>query len=114
MDGEGSGDAEVPDMGHIKGVDLVTEGIITLQATLRLREKILSDPDHILKLGDRPHERLYRALFMESTNINIFFGTASNEGHAGTSINFENKLTAIKDLHHKLLDDGKIVSLQYY
>lgn len=111
---EGSGDAEVPDMGHIEGVDLVTEGIITLQATLKLREKILSDPDHILKLGDRPHERLYRALFMESTNINIFFGTASNEGHAGTSINFENKLTAIKDLHHKLLEAGKIVSIQYY
>lgn len=111
---EGSGDAEVPDMGRIEGVDLVTEGIITLQATLRLREKILADPDHILQLGQRPDERLYRALFMESTNINIFFGTASNEGHAGTSINFENKLTAIKTLHQKLLDAGKIVSIQYY
>lgn len=111
---QNSGDAEVPDMGHIEGVDLTTEGIITLQATLALQERIEKDPDHVLHLGNRPDELLYRALFMESTNINIFFGTAFNDAHSGTNIAFDNKITAIKTLCRKLEAAGKRTSIQYY
>ena len=111
---QGSGDADVPDMGRIEGVDLTTEGIITLQHTLALHERIAADPDHILRLGQRPDELLYRALFMESTNINIFFGTAFNDAHSGTNIAFDNKITAIKTLCRKLEEAGKKNSIQYY
>lgn len=111
---QGSGDADVPDMGRIEGVDLTTEGIITLQHTLALHERIAADPDHILHLGQRPDELLYRALFMESTNINIFFGTAFNDAHSGTNIAFDNKITAIKTLCRKLEEAGKKTSIQYY
>ncbi len=111
---QGTGDAEVPDMGYIDGVDLTTEGIITLQATLALREKIEHDPLLVLKLGNRPDELLYRALFMESTNINIFFGTAFNEAHSGTNIAFDHKITAIKTLCSKLEEAGKRTNIQYY
>lgn len=110
----GSGDVEVPDMGEIEGVDLVTEGIITLQATLALAERIAREPAHILALGNRADERLYRALFMESTNINIFFGTAFNNAHSGTSIAFDKKITAIKALCQKLEACGKKTSIRYY
>ena len=101
-------------MGRIEGVDLTTEGIITLQHTLALHERIAADPDHILRLGQRPDELLYRALFMESTNINIFFGTAFNDAHSGTNIAFDNKITAIKTLCRKLEEAGKKTSIQYY
>ena len=101
-------------MGKIDGVDLTTEGIITLQATLALVDRIARDPDHILHLGTRPDELLYRALFMESTNINIFFGTAFNDAHSDTNIAFDNKLTAIKTLCRKLEAAGKMTSIQYY
>lgn len=111
---QGTGDGDVPDMGKIDGVDLTTEGIITLQATLALVDRIARDPDHILYLGTRPDELLYRALFMESTNINIFFGTAFNDAHSDTNIAFDNKLTAIKTLCRKLEAAGKMTSIQYY
>lgn len=111
---QGTGDAEVPDMGRIDGVDLTTEGIITLQATLDLAERIAREPDHILHLGTRPDELLYRTLFMESTNINIFFGTAFNDAHSGTNIAFDHKITAIKTLCQKLEEAGKKTSIRYY
>lgn len=111
---QGSGDAEVPDMAHIDGIDLVTEGVITLQKTLELCDYIEKNPPQVLTLGHRPHELLYRELFIKSSNINIFFGTASNVAHANTSISFENKLSSIKLLHDKLEKAGKIVRIQYY
>lgn len=109
-----SGDAEVPDMAHIDGIDLVTEGIITLQKTLELHDTIEKNPLHVLSIGHRPHELLYRELFLKSTNINIFFGTASNIAHEDTNISFEAKLSSIKLLFDKLEKSGKIVRIQYY
>ncbi len=111
---QGSGDAEVPDMASIEGIDLVTEGVITMQKTLELYAYIKEHPTHVLELGSRPHELLYQELFMNSTNINIFFGTASNAAHEDTSISFENKLSSIKTLCDKLEQAGKIVRIQYY
>ena len=101
-------------MAHIEGIDLVTEGVITLQKLLELCELIEKNPTLILTMGNRPHELLYRELFIKSTNINIFFGTASNAAHEDTSISFENKLSSIKLLHDKLERAGKIVRIQYY
>lgn len=111
---QGSGNAEVPDMARIDGVDLVTEGIITIGKLIELRTRIESEPTQVLALGTLPHEQLYRALFMDSTNVNIFFGTASNEGHDGTRINFENKLSTVKRLCELLQSAGKMTQIQYY
>lgn len=111
---QGSGSGKIPDMASLEGLDLVTEGIITLCGTLELCDKIAREPERVLELGESPEELLYKALFLDSSNVNIFFGTAANKAHEHTDISFENKLDAIRSLEDKLLQAGKTVKVQYF
>lgn len=111
---EGSGSERVPDMAKLEGVDLLTEGIITLKAALDLRERIKEKPELILELRESPEELLYKKLFLESSNVNIFFGTAANVAHKDIGISFEKKLEAIKKLYSELLTAGKTVKKEYF
>ncbi len=111
---EGSGSERVPDMAKLEGVDLLTEGIITLKAALDLRERIKEKPELILELRESPEELLYKKLFLESSNVNIFFGTAANVAHKDIGISFEKKLEAIKKLYSELLAAGKTVKKEYF
>ncbi len=111
---EGSGSERVPDMAKLEGVDLLTEGIITLKAALDLRERIKEKPELILELRESPEELLYKKLFLESSNVNIFFGTAANAAHKDIGISFEKKLEAIKKLYSELLAAGKTVKKEYF
>lgn len=111
---EGSGSEQVPDMARLDGIDLLTEGIITLKAALDLRERIKNKPELILQLGESPEELLYKKLFLESTDVNIFFGTAANIAHEEIGISFEKKLEAIKNLQSELKAAGKIVKKEYF
>ena len=111
---QGSGDDRVPDMARIEGLDLVTEGVITLRETLSLRERCLEKPEQILNLGQGPEALLYRALFLESGNVNLFFGRASNKAHDSLDISFEKKLEAMRELERLLREAGKTVKIQYF
>ncbi len=111
---EGSGSERVPDMGKLDGLDLLTEGIITISAALELRERIKKKPELILELGKSPEELLYKKLFLECSNINIFFGTAANVAHEDIGISFEKKLEAIKNLQMELKAAGKSVKKEYF
>lgn len=111
---EGSGSERVPDMGKLDGVDLLTEGIITLRAALELRDRIKKKPEIVLELRESPEELLYKKLFLESSNVNIFFGTAANIAHEDIGISFEKKLEAIKKLQIELKAAGKIVKKEYF
>lgn len=111
---EGSGNEQVPDMAKLDGIDLLTEGIITLKAALDLRDRLKYKPELILELHDSPEELLYKKLFLESTNVNIFFGTAANAAHKDIGISFETKLEAIKNLQTELRQAGKKVNKEYF
>ncbi len=111
---QGSGNSCVPDMAKLDGVDLLTEGIITVREMLSLRDRIKDRPELLLNLGQSPEELLYKKLFMESSNVNIFFGTAANAAHADIGISFESKIEAVKKLEAELLEAGKTVKKDYF
>ena len=111
---QGSGNERVPDMATLEGVDLLTEGIITLQEMLKLCKRLRNTPELILQLGEGPDEILYKNLFLNSSNINIFFGTASNDAHANTAISFDKKIEAVTMLEQELLKAGKSVKKDYF
>lgn len=111
----GSGNAEVPDMAVIEGVDMVTEGVITLERVCDLCEKVINNPMEILWLREEtdPASVLALILLLESTDVNILFGMAANDAHDDIGIGFEKKLQLIQKLEELLNQVGKQVKITY-
>lgn len=82
MDLFGGGKGTLPPVSVMEGVDLVTEGILTLTETLRL-----------LETGDRPsHENAATRmieLLLDSDEIHLLVGTKINEAHQDPSLPVE-------------------------
>lgn len=112
---EGSGNESVPDMAVMTGVDMVTEGVITMERVCELCQQVLDDPAQILALEDEvdPASLLARLLLIDATDVNIFFGMAANEAHDGLGIGFEKKLALIRRLEELLNRAGKAVRISY-
>ena len=111
-------DKDVPPTASIEGVDLVTEGVITIN-------KVLEYADNYLKQNDLYVTWFYqidgasqiaRYLFEQATDINFFVGCAINNAHQGenTGINFTTKMHLIDELAKKLKLMGKNVKVTYF
>ncbi len=111
-------DKEIPPTASIKGVDLVTEGVITIN-------KVLYYADNYLKQNNEYFNWFYQIdgasqiakyLFELATDINFFVGCAINNAHQGedTGINFTIKMHLIDELAKKLKLMGKNVKVTYF
>lgn len=108
-----SPDPDIPPISHIQGVDLATEGIITLDRVLAYSKDYVKD--------NRSFENWYykkdgaslvaRILFEDATDINLFVGHAANPAHDGLPINFNVKMQILKQLSNNLQKMGKRVKL---
>jgi hypothetical protein len=111
-------DKEVPPIAKIEGVDLVTEGIITINKVLEYANNYLKDNSEyktwIFKQDGASFIAQY--LFEQATDINFFVGCAMNIAHQGeeTGINFATKMHLIDDLTDKLKKMGKNVRVSYF
>ena len=105
--------AELPAIGTIEGVDLVTEGVITLRKVVANAELLLQNGMNILPLyGKRDGASLLsHLLFEEATDLSIFFGTAVNPAHDALDIDFQSKLALVKRLEELLTQMGKRVKV---
>ena len=106
-------DPEIPPIAKIEGVDLVTEGVITLQKLVELGELYLEDNMWSLRIKDK-HDGvslLADYLFEKATDVNIFFGTAVNHAHDHLEIDFNTKMALMKRLEALLGQMGKNVKL---
>lgn len=108
-------DEEIPSIASIEGVDLVTEGVITLSKVVKLSNEYVDDSATSLKVKDKKDgaSLLAEMLFEEATDINIFFGQAINAGHEdiGLDIDFKTKCELIKILESNLIKMGKQVKI---
>lgn len=111
----GSGNEEVPDMATMEGVDMVTEGVITLEKVCEICQQAIENPMTVLELGEQtdPASLLAKLLMKEATNVNVFFGMAANEAHDDIGIGFEKKLQLIRRLEELLNRVGKMVKINY-
>ena len=111
-------DKEIPPTAKIEGVDLVTEGIITLN-------KVLVYAEDYLKNNALYFTRQYNLdgasqiamiLLEEATDINFFVGCAVNPAHQGedTHINIKIKMKIIDELAELLKKAGKNVKISYF
>ncbi|MDG5799857.1 SpoIIE family protein phosphatase [Marinilabiliaceae bacterium ANBcel2] len=77
-------DSDLPPISYIQGIDLVTEGILTLSKVLSSLEEMKSDTR--LKYGAA--DQIVR-LFIESDRIHIINGTRINMAHQDPELPFE-------------------------
>ena len=103
-------------MSEIKGIDLVTEGLLTLQKLMEYYEDFSEDRlyfNRLIKKKDGAAE-LFRILFTEATEINFFFGNALNENYTALHIDREKKKELALELIDNLEAEGKKVKICFW
>lgn len=108
-------DKDIPPIGHIDGIDLTTEGVITLRRLLELAEKYNSTSDLSPKYYDKKDgaSLLANLLFEQATKINFLVGQSANIAHKGLPIDLTMKLKLVERLADNLRQMGKIVEIEY-
>ena len=104
-------DPELPPVSYMDGIDLVTEGILTITKVTR----ILKDYSSSYKLGKGPADRIVK-LLKQSDEIHFIIGTRINIAHQDPDlpVELEMRRTVIKRMA-RLLEEKflKEVSLRY-
>jgi hypothetical protein len=118
LDSSGYLDKDVPPIAFIEGVDLVTEGIITITKVLEYANDYLNKNQEYMNwfYAQDGASLIAQQLFENATDINFFVGCAMNNAHQGeeTGINFTTKMHLIDDLADKLKTMGKNVRISYF
>lgn len=110
--------SDVPPIAEIEGVDLVTEGVITVNKVLEYAKDYLA--------GNELYEHwsvkrdgaslICRLLFEEATDINFYVGRAVNPAHQNPDlpINFNIKMNLVEELSKCLKAMGKRIKVSYF
>ena len=108
-------DKDIPPIGHINGIDLTTEGVLTLRKLLELSEKYLSISDITPKnyMKKDGASLLANLLFEEATHVHFYVGQSINEAHKGLPIDTTMKLKLVDTLSENLKKMGKKVEIEY-
>ena len=110
--------SDVPPIAEIEGVDLVTEGVITINKVLEYAQDALGDNElyEQWSLNKDGASRICRLLFEEATDINFFVGRAVNPAHQNPDlpITFNIKMNLVEQLSQCLRDMGKRVKVIYF
>jgi len=113
-----SDDDDLPAMGSIEGVDLVTEGIITMGRVLEYAQDYLNDNTSYETWCYKQDgaSRIARMLFEEATDINFFVGRAVNPAHQNPDlpITFSIKMQLVRELSECLQKMGKNIRVSYF
>jgi hypothetical protein len=104
---------ETPPFGKLKGVDLVTEGIITLSKTLELLKQI-EDLQEIPE--DKNAVTLLAKILLESDKIKFLVGRAINPAHQNPDLplSLALKMQVVNEIAETLENRGKKVELMYF
>lgn len=111
---------DVPPMSTIEGLDLVTEGVLTMGRSLKLLKQYENDEFDVEFFDEldanNGASRLAKMIIEECTELNLFVGTAINEAHQESDLTFDlslrmNLVEQLKTVVEKM---GKTVSVKYY
>lgn len=110
--------SDVPPTAEIEGVDLVTEGVITVNKVLEYAKDYLGDNKNYEHWSCKRDgaSLICRLLFEEATDINFYVGRAINPAHQNPDlpINFNIKMNLVKELSQCLKKMGKKIKVSYF
>lgn len=111
-------DPEIPPTAEIEGVDLVTEGVITINKVLKYAQNYLEDNESYTQWSYKKDgaSKIARLLFEEATDINFYVGRAINPAHQNPNlpINFNIKMQLVGELAECLKKMGKKIKVSYF
>ena len=110
--------SDVPPIAELEGVDLVTEGVITVNKVLEYAKDYLGENEHYEHWSFKRDgaSLISRLLFEEATDINFYVGRAINPAHQNPDlpINFIIKINLVAELSECLKKMGKRIKVSYF
>ena len=110
--------SDVPPIAEIEGVDLVTEGVITINKVIEYAKDALGDNELYDQWSIKQDgaSRICRLLFEEAADINFYVGRAVNPAHQNPDlpINFNIKMNLVEELLNCLKQMGKKIKVSYF
>ena len=111
-------DPGIPPTAEIQGVDLVTEGVLTINRVLTYAQNYLNNKGSYSQWRSKRDgaSLLARILFEEATDINFYVGKAVNPAHQNPElpINFSIKMRLVDELSDCLRKMGKRIKVSYF
>lgn len=110
--------SDVPPIAEIEGVDLVTEGVITVNRVVEYAKDYLENNESYAEWSMQRDgaSQIARLLFEEATDINFYVGRAVNPAHQNPDlpINFNIKMNLVEELSACLRKMGKRIKVSYF
>lgn len=110
--------SDVPPIAEIEGVDLVTEGVITINKVLEYAKDYLAGNESYAHWSyhNDGASLICRLLFEEATDINFYVGRAINPAHQNPElpITFSIKMNLVEELSACLKQMGKRIKVSYF
>ncbi|TCO74971.1 SpoIIE family protein phosphatase [Marinisporobacter balticus] len=111
-------DGDVPPTANVKGIDLVTEGVLTLCKVVEKIKQYIDDLEinTAYKQGDKDGaSKLVKMLIEDCTHLNLWVGKAVNPAHQNTDfpIDLTIKLKVVDELIALMKKLGKQVKVTY-
>ena len=109
---------DVPPTAELEGVDLVTEGVITVNKVVEYAKDYVEENKDYEEwsYGHDGASRICQLLFEEATDINFYVGRAVNPAHQNPElpITFNIKMNLVKELSAALSKMGKRIKVSYF
>lgn len=109
---------DVPPIAELEGVDLVTEGVITVNKVVEYAKDYLGENRFYETWSYKQDgaSQISRLLFEEATDINFYVGRAINPAHQNPDlpINFNIKMNLVEELSKCLRLMGKRIKVSYF
>ena len=109
---------DIPPTAELEGVDLVTEGVITVNRVLEYARDYLGENQHYEHWNYKRDgaSLICRLLFEEATDINFYVGRAINPAHQNPDlpITFNIKMNLVQELSTCLKKMGKRIKGSYF
>lgn len=114
-------DPEIPPIAYMDGVDLVTEGVLTLNRVLHLLRRYVKNEtiteDFFLEL-DKPNgaSMVAKMIVEDCTEVHMFVGKAINSAYQNPGIPFDLGIrqNLVEQLKNTIEEMGKKVAVEYY
>ena len=110
--------SDLPPTAEIEGVDLVTEGVITVNKVVEYAKDYLEENKFYEEWSFKRDgaSQISRLLFEEATDINFYVGRAINPAHQNPDlpINFNIKMNLVEELSKSLRLMGKRIKVSYF
>ena len=109
---------DIPPIAYLEGVDLVTEGVITVNRVVEYAKDYIGENQRYeaWSSGKDGASMISRLLFEEATDISFYVGKAINPAHQNPNlpINFNIKMNLVQELSEALKKMGKRIKVSYF